>query len=342
MKIKALWFCTIMAVLLASCAKDAEISETVTSETAIEIRYEDGTDIIEAQTDWMPQSTNELEKRNDYRSYYSFNTLTRALQCTGLDRAVFDGRKTVYAPSDAAFRTLGYDERSVCNIDKNTLISILLYHVVDGKVEKDGCIEMIDGNIAQLKEGSHGPEINGALNYTSFTLSGPGYNVRLNAINEILSAPTQNIVGTAAGTEMFSSLVAAVLAADPAVAAALSNPDASFTVFAPTNEAFSNLIDALGVGDLNGLVAAIGTEALTEVLLYHVVDACVFSNELSNGMRITTLLGEDITTEFRRKRKPRLVDSTGGKSKLELNALDIRTTNGVVHTIDRVLIPSTI
>lgn len=344
MKITNLIPLVCLALMVTSCTKDTSLDNVEIDETTYEINYDEATDVEEFPNNLRSQSNDELETRNTYNSYFTFNTLNKALKYTGLDRAVFSGRKTVYAPSDAAFRTLGYDERSICNVNKTTLRSILLYHVVEGRISdnKNGCLEMIDGNNVHLKDGECGKEVNESLVYTSFTLSGSGYNVRLNAINQVLSAPTENIVGAAAGTEMFSSLVAAVLAADPAIATALSNPDANLTVFAPTNEAFQNLIDALGVGDLNGLVAALGVDNLTQVLLYHVVDGCVFSNELQNGQTITTLLGETITTEFKRNRRPRIEDAKGGKSVLVTSALDIRTSNGVVHTIDRVLLPSII
>lgn len=333
-----------LAFLLTSCTKESESSDIDSNESAIEVDYENGLDIIEYPDNLASASTEDLETRNTYNSYFTYNTLNAALKFTGLDRAVFSGNKTVYAPSDAAFQTIGHNQYSIVNLRKDELRTILLYHVIDGSVDDSdkGCIEMIDGNIAHLKGSDHEPEINDALVYTAFTARGPGYRVRLNAINKVLAPPTQNIVGTAAGTEMFSSLVSAVLAADPAVAAALSDPAANFTVFAPTNQAFMNLIEALGVGDLNGLVAAIGVDNLTQVLLYHVVDGCAFSNELKNGQSITTLLGENIKTDFKRYRSPRIEDAKGGKSKLVLSALDIITANGVVHTIDSVLLPSII
>ena len=123
------------------------------------------------------------------------------------------------------------------------------------------------------------------------------------------------------------------------MAAALSNDDAIFTVFAPTDKAFGDLLAALGVSSLEEAVAAVGMEALTTILLYHVVDGCATSNDLRNNMMIPTLQGESVRVDLRNKT---IVDKTGTGAPLVKSGLNIRTANGYIHTIDKVLLPQAI
>jgi len=181
--------------------------------------------------------------------------------------------------------------------------------------------------------------INDSRIYLGWTQRGHGYKLRVYAITDVLLPPTDNIVATAASVSDFSSLVAAVLAADPAIAAALSDEDAIYTVFAPTNQAFADLVLALGYNDLNDLVAGIGVNALSTVLLYHVADACAFSNNLSDGQSIATLQGETVDVDLNNLS---LIDKSGAPAGLVPTGLDVLTSNGVVHTIDKVLLPQAI
>ena len=277
---------------------------------------------------------------------YSFRTLNQALICTGLNAAVFSGFKTIYAPSDFAFAKLGLDPSNVCDaLDAQTLSDILLYHVTDGTVStRDrGCLTQIDGNIAQLSDQMVGRFRRVFINETriisAFNLGGRMNSLRIYVLTDVLQVPDQTIVETAIGADQFSVLVSAVLAADPAIAAALSDPDQIFTLFAPTNEAFLDLLAALNLSSLDDLVAAIGVDGLSTVLLYHVVDGCAFSNDLSDGQTFTTLQGEMITVDLNNLG---IQDKTMDLSPLDVNGLNIRTSNGIVHTIGKVLLPDAI
>ena len=159
------------------------------------------------------------------------------------------------------------------------------------------------------------------------------------AIQDVLSVPDKTIVETAQAADDFNALVAAVLAADPAIASALSDPDAIYTVFAPTDQAFADLLDALGVGSLEEAVAAVGVDGLSTILLYHVIDACAFSNDLKDGQKLTTLQGEQLLIDLDNLA---IIDKTGMPAQLIVPLLDIRTSNGVIHAIDKVLLPQEI
>ena len=120
----------------------------------------------------------------------------------------------------------------------------------------------------------------------------------------------------------FSTLVAAVVKAE--LLPALSDPFSEYTVFAPTNQAFTDLATALNT-DINGLLAL---PNLADVLLYHVLDEAVFSNQLVAGP-VETLSGEDIIVSL----------ASGVKiNDANVTLADVEADNGVVHVLDKVLL----
>lgn len=136
--------------------------------------------------------------------------------------------------------------------------------------------------------------------------------------------------GTAAGTVVdiavansdFSILVEAVTKAGLAEALSAEGP---FTVFAPTNDAFNALFKQLGVSGIKDLTA----EQLAPILTYHVVSGKVMSTDLSNTS-VTTLNGQKIKIDI----------SNGVKiNDSKVTAADISGKNGVVHVINKVLMP---
>ena len=144
-------------------------------------------------------------------------------------------------------------------------------------------------------------------------------------------APTQNdIVATAIATEDLSTLVAAVQAAG--LVETLQG-DGPFTVLAPTNAAFA----ALPAGTLDSLLLPENKDTLTGILTYHVIAGEVLSSALTNGQVVQTVQGTALTVEIT-DGKVFFVDAKGGKA--EVVAADVDTSNGVVHVINAVLLPS--
>ena len=133
-----------------------------------------------------------------------------------------------------------------------------------------------------------------------------------------------NLVTSAIELGSFTTLVAAVTAAD--LADALSSPDIRYTVFAPTDTAFSNLPEGL----VQCLLKEENKEVLSSILLYHVVDGVAASSGLSDGQVIPTLNGESV-----------IVDLTDGVKINDsvVSQADFMTSNGVIHVIDSVLVP---
>lgn len=322
----------ILAILMQNCAENELIDAAAVAEVPQIIQLENATDV-----EYLGDA--ELESR----THVSFNTLNQALECTGLGAAVASGQNTVYAPTDAAFAKLGLTAANICEaLDTETLSNILLYHVSTSNLVslfKRGCLEMANGDVAQLSRSSNRLQINESRISLLFNQRNGHALLRTYVIDNVLEVPVSNIVETAASVSIFESLVAAVLAADPAIAAALSDNDAVFTVFAPTNDAFSDLIAALGASSLEEVVEAVGVDALSTILLYHVVDACAFSNNLSDGLAITTLQGEDLVVDLDNLS---ILDKTDAPAGLVIDLIDIRTANGIVHTIDKVLLPQEI
>ncbi len=150
-------------------------------------------------------------------------------------------------------------------------------------------------------------------------------------------AQSENIIGVAAGNENFSTLVAAVKAAD--LVATLSS-DGPFTVFAPTNDAFGKLPE----GAVAGLLKPESKTALTGVLTYHVVAgkfeaaAVIDAIKANNGMfKVTTVQGGEIILSLEGA-KVILTDSNGAKATVVI--ADVAASNGVIHAIDSVVMPA--
>lgn len=145
------------------------------------------------------------------------------------------------------------------------------------------------------------------------------------------------IVDKAASLPNFSTLVAAVTAAD--LVGTLSGPG-PFTVFAPDNAAFAKL----PAGTVDTLVQPANKAALTRILTYHVVAGRIMASDVVNAVKagggravLTTVAGEKLTAMYDSHGALVLVDAKGGQSKI--TATDITQSNGVIHAIDTVVMP---
>lgn len=140
----------------------------------------------------------------------------------------------------------------------------------------------------------------------------------------------------AANEAGLTTLVASVKAI-PGLEATLQDQDA-ITVFAPTNDAFANALTAFGARDLNELVTKLGGAAnLQTVLGFHVVPAVAFSRNLDENNTFTTLAGQTLRVTST-PGSVTVTDAAGNVARV-IQA-DVKIENGVVHVIDRVLLPS--
>jgi len=133
-----------------------------------------------------------------------------------------------------------------------------------------------------------------------------------------------DIVDIAVNTDFLSTLVAAVTAGD---LVDVLKSDGPFTVFAPTNEAFA----ALPAGTLESLLKEENKDQLIQILTYHVVAGEVKSTDLSDGMKAKTVEGSEI--------KINISDSGAMINDANVTSADIVAANGIVHVIDRVILP---
>ncbi len=134
-----------------------------------------------------------------------------------------------------------------------------------------------------------------------------------------------NIVETAVSNGSFKTLVAAVTAAGLVETLSGAGP---FTVFAPVDDAFA----ALPAGTVESLVEPGNKKKLTGILTYHVLAGKVLSTDLTDGMTATTVNGEEITIH--------LTDGKVLVNDAEVVIADVETDNGVIHAINKVIMPS--
>lgn len=258
-----------------------------------------------------------------------FSSLVAALAKANLASTFMkEGEYTVFAPTNDAFgsflSSLGV---SFDDLSAEDLSPILFYHVI-GSRAMSGDLETgylntlyqaIDGfPVSMLVEVDNGVKINGSTMVTAADVETS--NGIIHVIDAVLT-PTST-VDIAVNNSNFSYLVEAVVKAD--LVETLSAPG-PYTIFAPTNAAFEQLFADLGVSG----IAEIPVETLIPVLQYHVVSGNILSSDLTNGA-VSTLNGE-VTFSLSE------IVTINGSS--EVIATDIQGTNGVVHVIDRVLLP---
>lgn len=145
-----------------------------------------------------------------------------------------------------------------------------------------------------------------------------------------VAAQDETIVDIAANDDRFSTLVAAVTAAELGDTLAGEGP---FTVFAPTNEAFEA---ALGELELAPTDVLGNIDLLTSILTYHVVEGAVLSTDLEDGMEVTTVNGATFTVNVSDDGVS-ITDAMGRV--VNVTEADIEASNGVIHVIDNVLLP---
>lgn len=141
---------------------------------------------------------------------------------------------------------------------------------------------------------------------------------------QVANAQSKDIVGLAVGNENLSTLVAAVQAAG--LVETLQG-DGPFTVFAPTNKAFASLPE----GTLENLLKPENKAMLTSILTYHVVSGNVKSTDLYDGQEAKTVEGSEI--------KVSLSDKGAMINDATVVAANVEASNGVVHVIDKVILP---
>lgn len=268
------------------------------------------------------------------------STLVLALKKTGLDDDLANPASmfTVFAPTNAAFASL-LTELGVAKLDDipvATLTKVLLYHVKSGKATASqittGYYSMLangpaDGSHLSLYVDMATTKINGRSMITKTDVMAD--NGVIHVVDKVLLP--MSITDHAVANPLFGSLVAALTKAN--LASALDDETKTYTVFAPTNDAFAAFLTSLGV-TLNSLSA----ETLSPILLYHVVNGYVPAAAVTAGYvpTLSTAFGKNVSLQL---------SVTGGvklNSSVNVIATDVVATNGIVHVIDKVLLPPTV
>merc|ERR1712240_446033 len=263
-------------------------------------------------------------------------TLLELVTLAGLgDTLAGEGPFTVFAPTNQAFAKLPASLVNTLTGDTELLKQVLLNHVVAGSIKSkditnDIVVKAVGGSDLRAniygKKGKHGKgviTVNGAQVVYPDQVASNGV---IHFVSDVLYpfTPEKTIAEVASADPRFSTLVTALTAAD--LASVLSTPG-PFTVFAPTNDAFAKVPAAA----LDSLLA--DKEALTSVLLRHVVPGTVFSKGIKSGA-YETAGGDKISTQVYRGGKVKVSSSSGSSSVIEA---DILASNGVIHVIDSVI-----
>ena len=238
------------------------------------------------------------------------------------------GPFTVFAPTDEAFTAAGIDLSTFDTVEENaTLVDILTYHVVSGTVLST---DLTDGMTAAAVNtdsltftvNTAGVMVNDANVVTADVLALNGV---VHIIDKVLMPPADlvDIPTIATGTGYHTALVAALAQADLVATLQGTGP---FTVFAPTDEAFT----AAGI-DLSTFDTVEENATLVDILTYHVVSGTVLSTDLTDGMTAAAVNTDSLTFTV----------NTAGVMVNDANVVtaDVLALNGVVHIIDKVLMP---
>jgi uncharacterized surface protein with fasciclin (FAS1) repeats len=269
----------------------------------------------------------------------SFTTLVAALQATGLDATLADTstKFTVFAPTDAAFALLGQDTIDALLADTDRLSDILTYHVYAGEVDAataislaGNTVDMVNGDALALSLSGDNLLVNTVTVTTTDIKTDNGI---IHVIDAVLlppsdmMEPTANIVDTAVANGNFTTLVAALKATNLDIV--LADESLTFTVFAPTDEAFALINSATIEALLND------TSALSNILLQHVISGSAVDSVTAlslNGMMVDMASMTKVLLDVNESSDMLLF---GGAN---IVMKDIYTTNGVIHVIDAVII----
>ncbi|MGM0589017.1 MAG: fasciclin domain-containing protein [Bacteroidota bacterium] len=259
----------------------------------------------------------------------SFSTLLAALDDADLTSVLEGaGPYTVFAPTDDAFAAL--PAGTISGLTLEQLTEVLSYHVVSGSVmstdlSSEQAVEALDGGELFITVDGQ-VSINDIATVTTADVEAS--NGVIHVVDAVLLPDNLlDVVGVVSKRYTLSTLESAVIDAD-LVSTLQTDTNDGYTVFAPTNAAF----DALGV-DLGSLTQ----QELQDILTYHVLPSAVLSGDISAGT-VTTVNGADLTIAVDNDGNVSLTDQAGNT--YSVTEVDLEGTNGVVHVIDGVLLPS--
>ena len=271
----------------------------------------------------------------------NLNTLAAALEASDLISVLADESQTytVFAPTDDAFAKLGEDTVNDLLADPDKLRDILLYHVVPGTaVDAATALSLAGTTVTTANDDDIAVSLGDGKLFVNMSeviaTDIVASNGIIHLIDSVLIPPADtddeailgSIVETAAAAGSFNTLVTALQATG--LDAVLANTEETFTVFAPTDDAFAKL----GDDTINALLA--DPDALSSILLYHVI-----GDQAIDSTTAISLAGNSVATV-----NGAAVSISLDGSRLLINdsaviAPDVAASNGIIHGIDTVLLP---
>lgn len=263
----------------------------------------------------------------------SFKTLTSLVVAANLDEALQSkGEFTVFAPTDEAFAALPQATLAALTKPENraNLANILKYHVLPREISIPKrnshplkSAKTLLGKKIRFERNGTKVKVNGARIITRNIKCSNGL---IHVIDAVLqpSSDDNTIVGAAKKAGNFTTLLAAVKAAGLLDTLAGDGP---FTVFAPTDEAFAALPD----GTLESLLQPENKDKLANILKYHVVAGKVTAQAAVKAGDAATLAGPEVQIT--------IIDGRLSINDSKVIANDLETSNGIIHVIDKVLLP---
>ncbi|TDH26929.1 fasciclin domain-containing protein [Segetibacter sp. 3557_3] len=274
----------------------------------------------------------------------NFTVLEKAVIKAGLNGTLSGtGPFTVFAPDDAAFSAAGITSASIDALSADQLQRLLLYHTLPSRVLAADVPAGPNAKISTanspadsifVTRNANGVYVNGVKVVTADVAASNGV---IHVLAKALNKPAGNIVATAqanlGGDNGLDSLVNAVVRAGAASPALVTLVNTNvLTVFAPTNKAFRDLLPTLGASNISQIPIA----TLTAVLSYHLRGGRAFSSDLSNGS-LPMFAGGNTTINL--SATGATIKGTSNTTASNILATDVMASNGVVHLIDRVLLP---
>jgi len=259
----------------------------------------------------------------------TFNTLAAALEAADLvDVLKGDGPFTVFAPTDEAFAALPEGTLAMLLKPENKALlqAILTYHVVPGALKAEDVVKagkLVTVNGQKIDLSTEGSVMVDDATVTATDIQAS--NGVIHVIDKVIMPSTKDIIETAVDAGSFKTLAAALQAAELIETLQGEGP---FTVFAPTDEAFA----ALPAGTVESLLKPENKAQLVAVLTYHVVPGRVYAVDALAAGEAATVQGSNVKIWTK--------DGKAYVNDAQIVATDIDSTNGVIHVINKVILPS--
>ena len=272
----------------------------------------------------------------------NYSSLKAAVDAAGL-RTTLEGSGTftIFAPDNDAFEDFldDNDFQTLADVPTDVLVKTLLYHVLGTEVRSN---QLTNGYVKTSATNSTDNNLDlyidaDELQVNDVDIDASNVDIEvdngvIHAIEGVLSVPT--VVTLAVANPDFSSLTTALTQEDLVDAVSASGP---FTVFAPSNAAFQNLIDADENDDIASIEDVLALENLDQILLFHVASGAVRAEDIEDDADVTTLsTGNTFSIDLDTNSPTIVIDSEVAAN---IIATDVTANNGVIHVIDGVLIP---